>query len=219
MNKLLLIFVLIVGIIMSGCIDEEVSNIISDTKPTPEPTQIQTPEPEQQLYTQRVESILGKDDFPGFKLNKHEKEYVPKSTFCTVKTAEDCGKSSTIYTKYMPIGNKHYSSHLKYSDNYGRSIIAIHVILDSNESLEEYIDATVETSFQNIQYKVGEADIGDYSVWSEGVSEDTPDVYVSASSITFSAGNNFVWIFVVDETENGHALAERVARKIEGRLR
>jgi len=214
MNKLLLIFVLIVGIIMSGCIDEEVSNIIADTKPTPELTQIQTAEPEQQLYTQRVESILGKDDFKGFKLNKHEKKYVPKSTFCTV---EDSDKSTTVYTKYMPIGNKHYSSHLEYSDNYGRSIMVDHVILDSNESLEEYIDATVETSSRNIQWKVGEADIGDYSVWGEYVLEDNPDL--SVSCIMFSAGNNFVYIYVGDETENGHALAERVARKIEGRLR
>lgn len=206
---------------MSGCIDEEVSNIIADTKPTPEPTQIQTPEPEQQLYTQRVESILGKDDFPGFKLNKHEKEYVPKSTFCTVKTAEDCGKSATVYTKYMPIGNKHYISHLEYSDNYGRSILVLHIIFDSNEYLEESIDEIEHdrNAQWNAQCKVGEADIGDYSVWSECVPEDNPDGGVSASSITFSAGNNFVWIFVVDETENGHALAERVARKIEGRLR
>jgi len=213
MTKLVLIFLLVTGIIVSGCINEDVSNILVDMQPTPEPTQIQSTEPEsdQQQYTRIVESILVKDDLPSFKLDKHVKYYVPKSIIMAIDTPDRYEIKE--YTKYVPIGNRHYGSTMEYSDNYGRTITVMHVILDSNEGVKEIID----NAPHNLSlYKVGEADIGDYSFWTEAGGEDSA---LLVSFVQFSAGNNYVMVFTLDEVESGHTLAEHVARKIESMLR
>lgn len=214
MKKLSVGCIIFVGVILiSGCIGgEKTSSETSQVSPTT-----------QQSDTQNHDLILKLSDLPeGFKFdNYNSKNYaVPKSCVVNYWNASP-GCEIREYHDNLPIGNRLFGSKLGYFDNYGRGIDVDYEIYDTNAGLREAIDqmktaADYQAKERGQDIKMGNPNIGEYSLWIAGNRTDNPDIIDTV--ISFVDKNSLVKIKVEDEKDKSLNEAMRIAKIVDSRL-
>ena len=213
MKKLLLIYILILGIIfIAGCIGEEKI----DTE-TPTSHQIN-----QESDTQITDSILKPSDVPGLALDpNYEFLAVPKNMLFVHGNGTNLKK----YKDALPIGYRNVGEDSLWKDQSGRAVgvdLARYdsepsALIESYANAVDYYEKELGEGSLNIDYDYdwGDPHIGDYSFY-VATTEHNTGIQTTRLSLVYN--NDCASVVVTDEEGKSKKEAIRIAKIIKSRL-
>ena len=245
MKKSLLICILIVSVIfISGCTsDEQTSSDISTSSQSNQKSDTQNPE---LIIKQSDVPGLTLSSYEFYAVPKSTpdifKDFLDKRD---INEANETLKmmlarlgaglvlmDSEKYTDVLPIGMRNVGQESSWKDKSGRRVDVYFIKLDSpsfNKCYVESMDALIDEINQNPQLHlkssfIGTEDvnnmvhlsIGDYCYYIP--KQDPDNLDIQQTNLVFCYKNNWVWMSVIDETDESINEAIRIAKKVKNRL-